>query len=185
MAYSGQSERTRLKARLKERAAPALTAHLLVPALLGLLGFCAVAAAVASTNGVLGITVTGSAVVATLLLAAGAAPYYVPVLLAGQWQKPLGVLAAVTVFHLLLFATVGRSVLLTVQAVPVALAGGGLLLATSLWSQFRHGPAPEPVIGPAPESDSRPFTHTLVMVAVNWVFFAAAGMFSGWFLLGR
>ena len=185
MTDSGQAERSRLRARIKDRISPALAAQRLVPALLGLLGFCAVAAAVASTGGVLGITMTGLAVVMTLLLAAGAAPYYVPVLLAGTWQKPLGVLATVALFHLLLFATVGRSVLLTVPAVPVALAGGGLLLATSLWSQFHHGPAAEPVIGPTPEWDTRPFTHTLVLVTVNWVFFAAAGMFSAWFLLGR
>ncbi|MBD8044460.1 hypothetical protein H9638_11650 [Arthrobacter sp. Sa2BUA2] len=185
MVNSGQTERTRLRARIKDRVSPALAAQLLVPALLGLLGFCAVAAAVASTGGVLGITVTGLAVVVTLLLAAGAAPFYVPFLLAGTWYKPLGVLATVAAFHLLLFATIGRSVLMTVSAVPVALAGGGLLLLTSLWSQFHHGPAAEPVIGPAMPEDARPFTHTLVLVTVNWVFFAAAGMFSAWFLLGR
>ena len=187
MMHSGQPEHTWLRTRLRDRAAPVLTAQLLVPVLLGLLGFCAVAAAVSSTGGVLGITISAVAVVLTLLLAAGAAPYYVRFLLAESQLKPLAVLAVAAVFHLLLFATVGRDVLLTVPAVPVALAGGALLLATSLWSQFHRRPAPpaEPGSGPASAGAGRPFTHTLVLVAINWVFFAAAGMFSGWFLLGR
>ena len=52
MAASG----TRIRPGLGDTSAPGLAAHLLVPILLGLLGFCAVAAAVASTGGGLGIT---------------------------------------------------------------------------------------------------------------------------------
>ncbi|MGW9403413.1 hypothetical protein ACWGQ2_05510 [Arthrobacter sp. NPDC055585] len=182
MAGSGSS--TRIRPGLGDASAPGLAVHLLVPILLGLLGFCAVAAAVASTGGVLGITASGLAVVLTLLLAAGAAPRFLPVALAGRAGRPLALLGVVVLAHLLLYWTVGGAVILTLPAFPVAAAGGGLLLATSLWSQFRRGPAadePVRVTG----SVRRPFTHTLVLVLANWVFFAAAGMFSAWILLGR
>lgn len=182
MAGSGASERTRIRPAAAEASTPGLAAHLLVPTLLGLLGFCAVAAAVASTGGTLGITVSGLAVVLTLLAAAGAAPRYLPVALAGKPGRPLAVLAGVVVAHFLLFWSVGGTVILTLPAFPVAAAGGGLLLATSLWSQFRRGPAKP---GQAAGAVHRPFAHTLVLVLANWVFFAAAGMFSAWILLGR
>lgn len=184
MAGSGSPESTRTQPGLGGASAPGLAVHLLVPILLGLLGFCAVAAAVASTGGVLGITASGLAVVLTLLLAAGAAPRYLPVLLEGRAGRPLAFVAAVVLLHFVLYWTVGGTVILSLPAFPVAAAGGGLLLATSLWSQFRRGPAAE-------EPDRmmsavhRPFTHTLVLVLANWVFFAAAGMFSAWILLGR
>ena len=183
MAGSGSPESTRTRPGLGT-SAPGLAAHLLVPILLGLLGFCAVAAAVASTGGVLGITASGLAVVLTLLIAAGAAPRYLPVLLEGRAGRPLALIAAVVLLHFLLFWTVGGTVVLTLPAFPVAAAGGGLLLAPSLWSQFRRGPAAEKPGQPA-GGIHRPFTHTLVLVLANWVFFAAAGMFSGWILLGR
>jgi len=184
MTGSGSSEDTRTRPGLGAAPAPGLAAHLLVPILLGLLGFCAVAAAVASTGGVLGITVSGLAVVLTLLLAAGAAPLYLPVLLAARAGRPLALIAAVVLLHFLLFWTVGGTVILALPAFPVAAAGGGLLLATSLWSQFRRGPAAEEPVR-VTGSVRRPFTHTLVLVLANWVFFAAAGMFSAWILLGR
>ncbi|MER2136079.1 MAG: hypothetical protein ABS910_15525 [Arthrobacter sp.] len=183
MAGSGSPESTRTRPGLGGTSAPGLAAHLLVPILLGLLGFCAVAAAVASTGGVLGITASGLAVVLTLLLAAGAAPRFLPVLLAGKAGRPLIFVAAVVLLHFVLYWTVGGTVILTLPAFPVAAAGGGLLLTTSLWSQFRRGPAAEE---PAQANAvRRPFTHTLVLVLANWVFFAAAGMFSAWILLGR
>ena len=184
MASRGTPERVRVPEGFRNGNAPALAAHLLVPILLGLLGFCAVAAAVASTGGALGITVSGLAVVLTLLAAAGATPRYLPAALAGKPGRPLAVLAGVVAAHVLLFWTAGTTVILTLPAFPVAAAGGGLLLATSLWSQFRRGPAaeePDRVMSAA----HRPFTHTLVLVLANWVFFAAAGMFSAWILLGR
>lgn len=181
---AGSRSSTRTRQGWAGTAAPGLAVHLLVPILLGLLGFCAVAAAVASTGGVLGITVTGAAVVLTLLLGAGTAPRFLPVLLDGGAGRPLALLGVVVVLHFVLYWTVGGTVIITLPAFPVAAAGGGLLLATSLWSQFRRGPAadePVRVTG----SVRRPFTHTLVLVLANWVFFAAAGMFSAWILLGR
>jgi len=184
MAGSGPSKSTRTRPGLAGTSAPGLAAHLLVPILLGLLGFCAVAAAVASTGGALGITVTGVAVVLTLLLAAGAAPRYLPVLFAGRAGRPLALIAVVILLHFLLYWTVGGTVVLTLPAFPVAAAGGGLLLATSLWSQFRRSPATKEPVRMA-DGLRRPFTHTLVLVLANWVFFAAAGMFSAWILLGR
>ena len=183
MVNRGTPERVRAPEGFRNTAAPALAAHLLVPVLLGLLGFCAVAAAVASTAGVLKITASGFALVLTLLLAAGAAPAYLPGLAAGRVAKPFAVLAGVVLLHLILLWTAGGVVLLTLPAVPVALAGGGLLLATSLWSQFRRGPAdPATVVR---RTGHLPFTHTLALVLANWVFFASAGMFSAWILLGR
>ncbi|WP_404320614.1 hypothetical protein [Arthrobacter luteolus] len=185
MASRGTPERVRVPEGFRNGSAPALAAHLLVPILLGLLGFCAVAAAVASSGGILGITVSGLAVVLTLLAAAGAAPRYLPAALAGKPGRPLAVLAGVVLAHILLYWTAGSTVLLTLPAVPVALAGGGLLLATSLWSQFRRGPATEDPVTVVPSTGPRPFAHTLILVLANWVFFAAAGMFSAWILLGR
>lgn len=185
MAGSGSPESTRTRPGLGRTSAPGIAAHLLVPILLGLLGFSAVAAAVASTGGVLGITASGLAVVLTLLFAAGAAPRYLPLLFEGRAGRPLALAAAVVLLHFLLFWTVGGTVILTLPAFPVAAAGGGLLLATSLWSQFRRGPATEDPVRPPGAAVRRPFTHTLVLVLANWVFFAAAGMFSAWILLGR
>ena len=185
MAGSSSSEGTRTRPGLGGASAPGLAVHLLVPMLLGLLGFCAVAAAVASTGGVLGITASGLAVVLTLLLAAATAPRYLPALFAGRPGRPLAVAAAVVLLHLVLLWTVGGTVILTLPAFPVAAAGGGLLLATSLWSQFRRGPAAEEPVRVPSAAAPRPFTHTLALVVANWVFFAAAGMFSAWILLGR
>ena len=189
MAGSEASERTRIRPAAAEASAqasaPGMAAHLLVPILLGLLGFCAVAAAVASTGGTLGITVSGLAIVLTLLAAAGATPRYLPAALAGRPGRPLAVLAGVVVAHVLLFWTAGTTVILTLPAFPVAAAGGGLLLATSLWSQFRRGPASQDPAHVRSLHGHRPFAHTLALVLANWVFFAAAGMFSAWILLGR
>ncbi|MBF4994036.1 hypothetical protein ITX31_07925 [Arthrobacter gandavensis] len=185
MAGRETPERTRLRPAAETASTPGLAAHLLVPILLGLLGFCAVAAAVASTGGALGITVSGLGVVLTLLAAAAAAPRYLPVALEGRPGRPLAVLAGVALAHFLLFWTAGSTVFLTLPAFPVAAAGGCLLLATSLWSQFRRGPASDEPVRVTGAAARRPFAHTLVLVLANWVFFAAAGMFSAWILLGR
>ncbi|WP_091602141.1 hypothetical protein [Arthrobacter koreensis] len=185
MAASGAPEGTRVRPAADAASAPGLAAHLLVPILLGLLGFCAIAAAVASTGGTLGITVSGLGVVLTLLAAAAATPRYLPVALAGRPGRPLAVLAGVALAHVLLYWTAGSTVILALPAFPVAAAGGGLLLATSLWSQFRRGPAGQDPVYTRGVQSRRPFAHTLAVVVANWVFFAAAGMFSAWILLGR
>ncbi|MFZ3453625.1 hypothetical protein [Arthrobacter sp. 7Tela_A1] len=185
MADNGSPERTGLREDIREEfSAAALVSQLLVPVLLGLLGFCAVAAAVSSTAGVVGITVSGFAVVVTLLLAAGLSPRYLPASTRGSWRRVFAAAAAAGALHLLLFWTAGGAVLMSLPAVPVALAGGALLLATSLWSQFRRGPAAEDPVT-LPQNPARPFAQTLVLVLANWVFFAAAGMFSAWIMLGR
>ncbi|MCC9192487.1 hypothetical protein LOC59_02305 [Arthrobacter sp. zg-Y916] len=185
MADIGSSERTGLQEDIRKDFSPAaLVSQLLVPILLGLLGFCAVAAAVSSTAGVMGVTVSGLAVVVTLLLAAGLSPRYLPAFSRGSWPRVFAAAAAAGALHLLLYWTAGSTVLLSLPAFPIALAGGALLLATSLWSQFRRGPAAEDPVT-LPQTPARPFAQTLVLVLANWVFFAAAGMFSAWIMLGR
>lgn len=83
-----------------------------------------------------------------------------------------------------LFLAAPQLVLFSLPALPLALGGGVVLLATSLWGQFRKGPAPEPVMLPRRDVPPRPFTSVLLVVAVNWLLFLAVGALCAWLLLG-
>ncbi|CEA09020.1 hypothetical protein BN1051_02383 [Arthrobacter saudimassiliensis] len=167
------------------RPTAAQAARIAVPTLLGLAGFVAVAGAVASTGGTLAVTLPATAILAVLLASAGAAPFALPTLARMPWWKPAAGIIAAAVLLLVLHLAAGHVVLFTLPAAPVAVAGGALLLSTSLWGQFRRGPAPEPVIVPARELSSRPYAGTLLTVLANWILFLAAGAVTAGFLLNR
>ncbi|WP_186764191.1 hypothetical protein [Arthrobacter yangruifuii] len=159
-------------------------AAVVVPTLLGLLGFFAVAAAVTADAATVNVTVPGLLLALTALVAAGVSPLYAVHPTWASLRRPAFLLAICLLAEagLLLFAP--QLVLVSVPALPLALGGGVVLLATSLWGQFRKGPIPEPVILPRREAAARPFASTLLVVAVNWALFLAAGAFCAWLLLG-
>ena len=77
----------------------------------------------------------------------------------------------------------GGVVLFTLPAVPLALLGGAVLLATSLWGQFRKGVTDQPVVEPLSAPPHPSFGLTLLEVLGNWMLFLAAAALSAWFLL--
>ena len=167
------------------RPSAADAARIAVPTLLGLAGFSSVAGAVAATGGTMAVTLPALFTLAVLLAAAGTAPFLLHVMAGRPWWHPILAVLATALILLLLHLAAGHLVLFTLPAAPVALVGGALLLGTSLWGQFRKGPAPEPVIIPARELSSRPYGGTLLTVIVNWALFLAGGAATAWFLLNR
>ena len=159
-------------------------AVVIVPTLLGLLGFFAVAAAVTSEAATVSVTAPGLLLAFTALVVAGVSPLYA---LNPTWRslrRPALLLAACLLVEVILFLAAPQLVLFSLPALPLALGGGVVLLATSLWGQFRKGPAPEPVLLPRRDLPPRPYTSTLLVVAVNWLLFLAAGALCAWLLLG-
>ncbi|MCC9144769.1 MULTISPECIES: hypothetical protein [unclassified Arthrobacter] len=159
-------------------------AVVIVPTLLGLLGFFAVAAAVTADAATVSVTVPGMLLALTALVVAGVSPLYARNSTWLSLRRPAVLLALCLLVEAALFLFAPQLVLFSLPALPLALGGGAVLLATSLWGQFRKGPAAEPVLLPLRESPPRPFTSTLLVVAVNWALFLAAGALCAWLLLG-
>ena len=159
-------------------------AALIVPTLLGLSGFVAVAAAVTSEAATVAVTAPGLMLAFTALVVAGISPLYARRPTWRSLRRPALLLAACLLAEAALFLAASQLVLFSLPALPLALCGGAVLLATSLWGQFRRGPAPEPVLQPRSELPPRPFASTLLAVAVNWLLFLAAGALCAWLLLG-
>ena len=167
----------------RSRTSPAALAALLVPTCLGLLGFFGVAAAVGSADASVEVTVSGFMLVLTALLVAACAPVLLGFIVRRPiWQAVLagGTFGALQVLAALL---AGDVVLFALPALPTALIGGMLLLATSLWGQFRKGPAADPILDPVTGPPHRPFGSTLLIVVSNWMLFLSAAAISAWFLL--
>lgn len=164
-------------------ASPSAMAALLVPTCLGLLGFFAVAAAVSSADASVRVTLSGLLLVLSGLALAACAPLLMGFLIRGSvWRAGISG-AAVFSAQLVLGLLAGEVVLFTLPAVPTALTGGTVLLATSLWAQFRTGTTDDPIrtpLSPAPHSS---FGLTLLEVLGNWMLFLAAAAVSAWFLL--
>ncbi|WP_461169420.1 hypothetical protein [Arthrobacter sp. Z1-15] len=158
-------------------------AALLVPSCLGLLGFFTVAAAVSSSDASVAVTLSGLLLALTGLAGAACAP----LLLGFIVRRPMWLvaLAGGAFFSLQVVIAVLASdvVLFTLPAVPLALAGGAVLLATSLWGQFRKGVTDEPVVEPLSAPPHPSFGLTLLEVLGNWMLFLAAAALSAWFLL--
>ena len=168
----------------EDRTPPRSAAVVIVPTLLGLLGFFAVAAAVTSEAATVSVTAPGLLLAFTALVVAGVSPLYA---LNPTWRslrRPALLLAACLLVEAVLFLAAPQLVLFSLPALPLALGGGAVLLSTSLWGQFRKGPAPEPVLLPRREVPPQPYTSTLLVVAVNWLLFLAAGALCAWLLLG-
>ena len=165
-------------------AGRASAAVVIVPTLLGLLGFFAVSAAVTADEATVSVTAPGLLLALTAMVVAGVSPLYAVNPTWRSLRRPALLLTACLLVEagLLLFAP--QVILFSLPALPLALGGGGVLLATSLWGQFRKGPAPEPVLLPRHEATERPFTSTLLVVVVNWALFLAAGALCAWLLLG-
>ncbi|MCC9203932.1 hypothetical protein [Arthrobacter sp. zg-Y769] len=159
-------------------------AVVVVPTLLGLLGFFAVAAAVTADAATVNVTVPGLLLALTTLVVAGISPLYAANPARASLRRPAALLTLCLLVEAALFLFASQLVLFSVPALPLALGGGAVLLATSLWGQFRKGPVPEPVLLPRREAAARPFASTLLVVAVNWALFLAAAAFCAWLLLG-
>ncbi|MCC3272565.1 hypothetical protein MUK71_13465 [Arthrobacter zhangbolii] len=159
-------------------------AALIVPTLLGLLGFVAVAAAVTSEAATVAVTAPGLMLAFTALVVAGISPLYLRRPTLRSLRRPAILLAACLLVEAALFLAASHLVLFSLPALPLALCGGAVLLGTSLWGQFRKGPAPDPVLRPRSELPPRPFASTLLAVAVNWLLFLTAGAVCAWLLLG-
>ncbi|MCC3278082.1 hypothetical protein LJ754_02770 [Arthrobacter sp. zg-Y40] len=168
----------------EERPAVRSAAVVIVPTLLGLLGFFAVAAAVTSDAATVNVTAPGLLLAFTALVVAGVSPLYARNPTWRSLRRPTLLLAACLVVEAVLLLAAPHLVLFSLPALPLALAGGTVLLGTSLWGQFRKGPAPEPVLLPHREMPPRPFTSTLLVVAVNWLLFLSVGALCAWLLLG-
>ncbi|MDM7990141.1 hypothetical protein QNO03_06730 [Arthrobacter sp. zg-Y877] len=180
-ADAGHAEAKQVESAQAERPSVAVV---IVPTLLGLLGFFAVAAAVTADAATVSVTVPGMLLALTALVVAGVSPLCArnPTWL--SLRRPAALLALCLLVEAALFLFAPQLVLFSLPALPLALGGGAVLLATSLWGQFRKGPAAEPVLLPLRESPPRPFTSTLLVVAVNWALFLAAGALCAWLLLG-
>ncbi|MCQ1999608.1 hypothetical protein [Arthrobacter zhaoxinii] len=159
-------------------------AAVIVPTLLGLLGFVAVAAAVTADAATVSVTVPGLLLALTALVVAGISPLYAGNPTWASLRRPVFLLAMCLAAEAALFLFAPRLILFSVPALPLALGGGAVLMSTSLWGQFRRGPVPEPVLLPRRDAAARPFASTLLVVAVNWALFLAAGAFCAWLLLG-
>ncbi|MCC3300357.1 hypothetical protein [Arthrobacter sp. zg-Y895] len=159
-------------------------AVVIVPTLLGLLGFFAVSAAVTAEEATVSVTVPGLLLALTAMVVAGVSPLYAVNPTWGSLRRPAFLLAACLLMETVLFLFAPEVILFSLPALPLALCGGGVLLSTSLWGQFRKGPAPEPVLLPRHQVAARSFTSTLLVVAVNWALFLAAGALCAWLLLG-
>ena len=157
---------------------------LMVPTCLGLVSFLAVAAAVSSADASVEVTVPGFLTALTALFLLACAPLYLGFLLRGPlWRAGLAG-AAVFGLQVSVWLLAGNVVLFALPAVPTALVGGAVLLATSLWAQFSKrfsdDPVLEPLSGPGRSSS---FGQTLLGVLGNWMLFLAAAVLSAWFLL--
>ena len=159
-------------------------AVVIVPTLLGLLGFVAVASAVTAEASTVDVTAPGLMLAFTALIVAGGGPLYARRTTWRSLRRPAVLLAACLAVEAVLFLAAPQLVLFSLPALPLALGGGVVLLATSLWGQFRKGPVPDPVIITRSELPPRPFTSTLAVVGVNWLLFLAAGAVCAWLLLG-
>lgn len=158
-------------------------AALLVPSCLGLLAFFTVAAAVSSSDGSVEVTLPGFLLALTGVAGAACAP----LLLGFVVRRPMWLVAlaggAFFSLQVALAVLAGNVVLFTLPAVPLALVGGAVLLATSLWGQFRKGVSDEPVVEPLSAPPPPSFGVTLLEVLGNWMLFLAAAALSAWFLL--
>ena len=168
----------------RRRSSRSAVAALVVPSCLGLLGFFAVAAAVSSTGSSVGVTLPGLLLVLAGLFLASCAPLLLRAAARGPRWRPATVLTAVVVLPAVAAATAPGMVLFTLPAVPTALSGGLILLSTSLWGQFRKGPAPDPILDPVLTPRHSSFATTLLVVLSHWMLFLAAAAVCAWFLLG-
>lgn len=162
---------------------PSAWAALLVPSCLGMLGFFTVAAAVSSSDASVQVTLSGFLLILTGLAGAACAP----ILMGFIVRRPmwLVVLAGGTfgVLQVLIALLAKDVVLFTLPAVPLALLGGAVLLATSLWGQFRKGVTDDPIVDPMKTAPHSSFGLTLLEVLGNWMLFLAAAALAAWFLL--
>lgn len=164
-------------------ASPSAMAALLVPTCLGMLGFFAVAAAVSSADASVRVTLPGLLLVLSGMALAACAPLLMGFLVRGPvWRAALAG-AAVFVLQLVLAVLARDLVLFTLPAVPTALLGGAVLLATSLWGQFRRGATDDPIREPLSAAPHPSFGMTLLEVCGNWMLFLAAAALAAWFLL--
>ena len=159
------------------------TAALVVPTCLGLLGFFAVAAAVGSTESSVQVTLPGLLITASGLALAACAPLLLGLFVHGPFRRPLAGIMAVLALQVVLGAAARDTVLFTLPAVPTALIGGMVLMSTSLWGQFRKGPAPDPILDPVIGPPQHSFGFTLLVVLSSWMLFLAAAAMAAWFLL--
>ncbi|MCQ1955427.1 hypothetical protein NNX39_02760 [Arthrobacter sp. zg-Y826] len=169
---------------IAEPAERTSAAVVIVPTLLGLLGFFAVSAAVTADEATVSVTAPGLLLALTAMVVAGVSPLYAVNPTWASLRRPALMLAACLLAETVLLLFAPQVILFSLPALPLALCGGGVLLATSLWGQFRKGPAPEPVLLPRHQAAARSFTSTLLVVVVNWALFLAAGALCAWLLLG-
>ena len=167
----------------RDQTSSSAWAALLVPTCLGLLGFSAVAAAVSSSDASVQVTLSGFLLAMTALAATACSPLLMNFILRRpMWQVVLagGTYGALQV---LLAVLAGGVVLFTLPAVPLALVGGAVLLATTLWGQFRKGVTDDPIVEPMKAAPHTSFGLTLLEVLGNWMLFLAAAALAAWFLL--
>lgn len=167
----------------RDRISPSAWVALLVPSCLGLLGFFTVTAAVSASDAGVRVTLSGLVLPLTALVGTACAPLLMSFIV----RRPMWLVAlsggAFFALQVGLGFLAGGIVLFTLPAVPLALAGGALLLSTSLWGQFRKGVTDDPVVEPLSARPRSTFGGTLFAVLGNWILFLVAAAVAAWFLL--